>query len=84
MIDYILSILLTQTPEKNCLPQYPRTVSGEEICIPPPPPDLDCDDIGKAVVVVYDLNSANDADNDPHKLDSDGDGVGCESYSNSK
>jgi hypothetical protein len=40
-------------------------------CIPPPPPDLDCSDIKVAVRVIG---------GDPHKLDRDGDGVGCESY----
>jgi micrococcal nuclease len=38
-------------------------------CVPPPPPDLDCDDIGHAVRVVG---------SDPHNLDADGDGRACE------
>ncbi len=42
-------------------------------CIPPPPPDLNCDDIGFGVRVI--------GPEDPHGLDRDGDGVGCESYS---
>ena len=42
-------------------------------CIPPPPPDLNCDDIGFGVRVI--------GPDDPHGLDRDGDGVGCESFS---
>jgi hypothetical protein len=37
--------------------------------VPPPPPDLDCDDVGKPVRIVGD---------DPHSLDGDGDGRACE------
>ena len=40
-------------------------------CVPPPPPDLDCAEIGHSV-------SVNHAYGDPHNLDADGDGVGCE------
>ena len=52
-------------PQNNCHPSY-RTV-----CIPPPPPDLNCGDIpfrGFAVIGA-----------DPHRFDTDLDGVGCES-----
>ncbi len=38
-------------------------------CVPPPPPDLDCKDIGHKVTVIGD---------DPHSLDSNHDGVACE------
>jgi micrococcal nuclease len=48
---------------KECLPDY------RGACVPPPPPDLDCDDIGKPVRIVG---------NDPHALDGDGDGRACE------
>jgi hypothetical protein len=41
--------------------------------LPPPPPDLDCADIGQEVLVDH-------AYGDPHNLDADGDGRGCESY----
>ncbi len=81
MISHILSILLAQSPSPECLPQYPRTVSGVEICIKPPPPDLSCSDIkekyGESVLVV-DVEALQD---DPHNLDADNDGVGCESLS---
>jgi hypothetical protein len=56
------------TPEAagtNCSPAYPT------VCIPPPPPDLDCKDVPfKSFTVVQP---------DPHNLDWDRDGVGCES-----
>jgi endonuclease YncB( thermonuclease family) len=54
-------------PTGNCHPAYSP-------CVPPPPPDLNCPDIGHLVFV-------NHAYGDPHGLDSDGDGRGCESYS---
>jgi micrococcal nuclease len=58
--------LPTQPPASgNCHPSYPT------VCIPPPPPDLDCKDIPhKRFQVVGD---------DPHNFDRDGDGIGCES-----
>lgn len=49
----------------NCDPSYP------DFCIPPPPPDLDCADVGRAFTV---------RGSDPHRFDREGDGVGCESY----
>jgi micrococcal nuclease len=53
------------TTSSRCDPSYP------DVCIPPPPPDLDCADVGRKVRV---------AGADPHRLDGDGDGWGCESY----
>lgn len=50
----------------NCDPSYPT------VCIPPPPPDLDCGDIPHRRFQVLPP--------DPHNFDgSDKDGVGCES-----
>ena len=43
--------------------------SGSRSSVPPPPPDLDCKDISGSVRV---------GSSDPHRLDADGDGVGCE------
>ncbi|HMM49464.1 MAG TPA: thermonuclease family protein [Miltoncostaeaceae bacterium] len=40
-------------------------------CVPPYPPDVDCADVGTRVRVVG---------ADPHNLDADGNGIGCESY----
>jgi micrococcal nuclease len=42
-------------------------------CVPPPPPDLDCADIrALGIAPVRVIGS------DPHRLDGDGDGLGCE------
>jgi hypothetical protein len=48
----------------NCDPSYPT------VCIPPPPPDLDCGDIPYHDFKVLPP--------DPHGFDGDGDGIGCE------
>jgi micrococcal nuclease len=42
-----------------------------EVCIPPPPPDLDCGDIPHRRFGV--------TGDDPHRFDADGNGRGCES-----
>lgn len=49
----------------NCDPSYPT------VCIPPPPPDLDCGDISYRRFTVLPP--------DPHRFDRDHDGIGCES-----
>lgn len=49
----------------NCSPAYPG------VCIPPPPPDLDCKDVPFRRFKVLAP--------DPHRFDSDKDGIGCES-----
>lgn len=52
------------SPNVNCDQSYP------DLCIPPPPPDLDCADVGeRGFRVVGD---------DPHRLDRDSDGMVCE------
>src|SRR5438552_14436646 len=51
-------------PPGNCDPAYP------DVCIPPPPPDLDCSDIPYRNFRVLPP--------DPHHFDGDGDGIGCE------
>jgi len=48
----------------KCDPSYPT------VCIPPPPPDLDCKDIPYKKFRVLRP--------DPHNFDSDRDGIGCE------
>ncbi len=53
-------------PTGNCHPAY-------DPCVPPPGPDLDCKDIGRRVRVDW-------THGDPHRLDGDRDGWGCESY----
>ena len=47
----------------RCSPAYPG------VCLPPPPPDLDCGDISARNFRVLAP--------DPHRLDGDGDGIGC-------
>jgi micrococcal nuclease len=49
---------------QRCDPSYP------DVCIPPPPPDLDCRDIPYRRFRVLPP--------DPHRFDRDRDGVGCE------
>ncbi|MEQ1502743.1 MAG: hypothetical protein ABMB14_10965 [Myxococcota bacterium] len=48
-----------------CDPSYP------DVCIPSPPPDLDCADITDRRFRVVGA--------DPHRFDGDRDGIGCES-----
>ena len=55
----------TSTPSQRCDPSYPT------VCIPPPPPDLNCSDIPYRRFRVV--------GNDPHNFDADHDGIGCES-----
>ena len=49
----------------HCDPSYPG------VCIPAPPPDLDCGDVSVRRFRVIGA--------DPHRFDVDGDGLGCES-----
>jgi micrococcal nuclease len=51
-------------PASNCSPSYPG------VCIPPPPPDLDCGDVAYRRFQVLAP--------DPHNFDGDHDGIGCE------
>ncbi len=70
----------TPRPQPSNTPYIP--VSGDEengncdpsylgVCIPPPPPDLDCGEIPYRRFQVLSP--------DPHYFDRDGDGIGCES-----
>lgn len=52
------------TRSANCDPSYPT------VCIPSPPPDLDCKDIPYRKFQVLPP--------DPHNFDGDGNGIGCE------
>lgn len=57
----------TATPRPpNCDPSYP----GPGVCIPPPPPKLNCDDVPYRNFRVLPP--------DPHDFDRDSDGWGCE------
>jgi Flp pilus assembly pilin Flp len=42
-------------------------------CIPPPPPDLDCDDLAHMGIT----GTVSVSEADPHHLDTDGDGIAC-------
>jgi hypothetical protein len=55
----------TPPPGGNCHPSYPNN------CIPPPPPDRNCGGSGVP-------NNVKVVPPDPHRLDGDKDGVGCE------
>lgn len=60
---------ISTTTNSNCAASYPG------VCIPPPPPDLDCGEIThRRFRVVHTV-----ANPDPHRFDGDRDGVGCES-----
>ncbi len=52
------------TPVGQCDPSYP------DVCIESPPPDLDCPQISD--------NNFDVVGSDPHGLDNDNDGIGCE------
>ena len=54
--------------DDSCDPSY------LDVCIPSPPPDLNCDDI--------DVRNFEVSGSDPHGFDGDNDGIGCESGSN--
>ena len=63
----------TGTPAAGCDPNYVN------LCIPTPPPDLDCAEVrvmlrAQGLTVVELLPGGSD----PHRLDGDGDGRGCE------
>jgi micrococcal nuclease len=51
--------------QDGCDPSYPT------VCIPSPPPDLDCGEIEHRDFEVR--------GSDPHRFDRDRDGIGCES-----
>jgi hypothetical protein len=60
------------TAMTGCHPSYP----ANDLCIAPPPPYITCDDLDPYTDFHVDWAVA---DPDPHHLDSDHDGVGCES-----
>ena len=60
--EYVYDEPVDTTP--SCDPSYP------DVCIPPYPPDLDCDEIGYSNFRVTGY--------DPHGFDADYDGIGCE------
>ena len=64
------TVTVAQQSTQTCDPAYPKDLAGNEICIPSPPPDLDCKDITYRRFVVLEP--------DPHNFDTDKDGIGCE------
>jgi hypothetical protein len=54
----------TQPPAPACDPNYAGA------CVPPYPPDVNCADVG--------VNNFQRIGNDPHRLDTDNDGIACE------
>lgn len=61
----------TTEPETEAPPDEsdPNCVPGYDPCVPPYPPDLDCDDVDGPIRITGD---------DPHGFDADGDGIGCD------
>lgn len=57
--------IFVPTEVVQCDPSYPND------CIPSPPPDLNCPDLWPLVNIVT-------LPPDPHKIDRDEDGIGCE------
>lgn len=67
--EYTVQAQPTPPPPSNCHPSYVG------VCIPPPPPDLDCSQIPyRNFQVIYTVPNP-----DPHRFDGDRDGIGCES-----
>lgn len=60
----VFTTLQTQAQSGRCDRAYP------DVCIPSPPPDLDCKDIPHRNFQVLRP--------DPHRFDGDKDGIGCE------
>lgn len=60
----VATVTPTATVRPNCDASYPT------VCIPPPPPDLDCKNIPYRRFKVLPP--------DPHNFDTDHDGIGCE------
>lgn len=66
-LGLLVALVITAVPtsaQSNCDPSYP------DVCIPSPPPDLDCKDVSYRNFKVLDP--------DPHGFDGDNDGIGCE------
>ena len=62
----LLPLVVGGRPVSECDPAYPT------VCLPPPPPDLDCPEV--LPLVTFQALPA-----DPHHLDADRDGIACES-----
>lgn len=60
--------------DRVCDPSYP------DVCIEAPPPDFNCDQVGFVGPMNNGVGFRVTGD-DPHNFDTDGDGIGCESWS---
>jgi hypothetical protein len=69
-VSVLAGVSLTSArAQQNCDPSYPT------VCIPSPPPDLDC---GDPQVKGRGYTNFEVRDPDPHRFDGDNDGIGCE------
>jgi len=64
LLPYIPPVFTPTLNRTNCDPSYPT------VCIPPPPPDLNCSDIPYRNFIVLPP--------DPHNFDGNHDGIGCQ------
>lgn len=71
MVPTLTASPVPPTPTRTATPRPPTChASYPTVCIPPPPPDLDCGQIPYRNFTVLRP--------DVHRFDGDGDGVGCE------
>lgn len=64
VLTLLIGTMQTASAQQNCDSAYP------DVCIPSPPPDLDCADVG--------FQNFRVLAPDPHQFDRDHDGIGCE------
>lgn len=62
-VEVVVPTDTAPAPAANCDPSYP------DVCIPPPPPDLNCGDIP--------FRNFRVLPPDPHNFDGNNDGIGC-------
>lgn len=72
LVLLVLTLLQNTFPDSNLLKNHWENCDRAypEVCIPPGPPDMDCKDIQYSNFKVEWP--------DPHNLDADGNGIGCE------
>lgn len=71
MIDVSIAVVIAQS---QCDPAYPSDVEGNPVCLPPPPPDIDCSDLREAGAVL----PVRVLEPDPHPSPSRSRRWGCE------
>ncbi|MEB3884073.1 hypothetical protein [Lyngbya sp. CCY1209] len=70
--ELLAAFLVAQN--QQCDPSYPSDIYGNPICIPINVRDLDCEDLEEAGMTLPIVVRQPD----PHRLDGDKDGLGCE------